>query len=731
MPILLECSCGKQLRVPDEFAGRRIKCPACSEVQTVPEPAAASPLTAKAPARPAGVSAPTASGMVRFSCTCGKVMQAKAEFAGRSTRCPACQSTLTIPETGEATAGPTGIRADRPAGKPTADVDEDADGDEAPVRRPGRKGRKSQRKSPWLWVGLAAGLLLLIGGGIGAFFWLRGGKVAGEFALVPDDAAMFVSARVGDLWNLDLTKRLLKEAPVPPGQGDLAAQAEQKLGIAPTDVERATMVFMNLDDLMRGAPGLGGMPGGMPGGPQPGGLRPGGRPGAGGPQPMPPVMPGRAEPILFVIVNTAKPYDKQKLLNVLGPNPTETKHKDKSFHTGQGNALYFVDDRTFVVGPPSGVQRAIEQHVAGKKPKEDLAEALKVASGKHHLVGWMRFPSQVKQMAQGAPGGAKGVEGVRDLTATLDLGNALTLDLALGYEKSSQAAEAKKAAEEQMKQLKQSLPALKLMFLGGQPKEVQQLAAWGEKALNGMTIEQSGSAVHFVLKGDLETDAIVGAMKSFASKAGGAAQNLQDANNLKQIALAMHNYHDQHGYFPPAVIYSKDGKKPLYSWRVALLPYLEQDALYKQFKLDEPWNSAHNLKLLSQMPKVYAVPGRPSGPQTHYQVFVTPIPKGAPIPPDGAPFADDRKVRIVDITDGTSNTIMIAEAARAVNWTEPVDINFNPKGSLPALGVQPGSPTFNVAMFDGTVRALKRTISPQTLKAAISSRGGEIVNWDK
>ncbi len=81
-------------------------------------------------------------------------------------------------------------------------------------------------------------------------------------------------------------------------------------------------------------------------------------------------------------------------------------------------------------------------------------------------------------------------------------------------------------------------------------------------------------------------------------------------NNLKQIGLAMHNYESTFGTFPPAYIADKATGKPLLSWRVAILPFLEQDALYKQFHLDEPWDSAHNKTLIARMPPVYRSPGR-------------------------------------------------------------------------------------------------------------------------
>src|SRR5262249_20124770 len=86
-----------------------------------------------------------------------------------------------------------------------------------------------------------------------------------------------------------------------------------------------------------------------------------------------------------------------------------------------------------------------------------------------------------------------------------------------------------------------------------------------------------------------------------------SANKMKSQNNLKQLALAMHTYASSSGYLPRHAIYSKDGK-PLLSWRVAVLPYLEQVPLYRKFKLDEPWDSPHNKALLKYMPPSFISP---------------------------------------------------------------------------------------------------------------------------
>jgi RNA polymerase sigma factor (sigma-70 family) len=243
----------------------------------------------------------------------------------------------------------------------------------------------------------------------------------------------------------------------------------------------------------------------------------------------------------------------------------------------------------------------------------------------------------------------------------------------------------------------------------------------------------------------------------------------QSVSNLKNIALGMHNHHDTYGFFPASAIYGKNGK-PLLSWRVALLPFLEQDHLYKQFHLDEPWDSAHNKKLLEKMPDIYRVPGQKDRTGTYYQVFVgegtvfeqrrvaargseggaiggaggtaAPTSKGAGAGENGATAATgsetagqqggvpSRGLRIADIVDGTSNTIMIIEGGSTVPWTKPEDLPYSPLGKLPPLG---GAfpDCIHAALADGSVQTIKRNFDEQQMRRAITRNDGEVVDMDQ
>jgi hypothetical protein len=203
----------------------------------------------------------------------------------------------------------------------------------------------------------------------------------------------------------------------------------------------------------------------------------------------------------------------------------------------------------------------------------------------------------------------------------------------------------------------------------------------------------------------------------------GAAARSQTANNLKQIGLAMHNYDSAYGHLPTAAIYDKNGK-PLLSWRVAILPYIEQDALYRQFKLDEPWDSEHNKKLAENYKiKVYTIPGVDDfkDGKTRFRIFMGGSDKLS------AMFEKNIKTKITEITDGTSNTLMVVAAKEAVLWTKPDELIFDPKGNPADLLYFQNDVT--PALFgDGSVLYLSRKVTVENWRALVSKNGGEVVS---
>ena len=200
------------------------------------------------------------------------------------------------------------------------------------------------------------------------------------------------------------------------------------------------------------------------------------------------------------------------------------------------------------------------------------------------------------------------------------------------------------------------------------------------------------------------------------AKARQAARRAQSMNNMKQMLLAFHMSHDVNNRFPAAFIADKEGK-PLLSWRVAILPYIEQDTLYKQFHLDEPWDSEHNKKLIAKMPEIYKSPSGNAGEgKTNYLVL-----RG-----DKMGFAGKDGLKLREFKDGTSNTILLVEAddEKAVEWTKPADLEPTEKDPHAGLGgMYPEG--FLTGFADGSVRVIKYSVDPKLLWALFTRAGGE------
>ncbi|MFO0842637.1 MAG: DUF1559 domain-containing protein [Gemmataceae bacterium] len=211
-----------------------------------------------------------------------------------------------------------------------------------------------------------------------------------------------------------------------------------------------------------------------------------------------------------------------------------------------------------------------------------------------------------------------------------------------------------------------------------------------------------------------------------------AAAREKDQQHLEQIGAAFSSFRDANGRLPQAAAFRTKTGQPGLSWRVALLPFLGQEGLYRKFKLDEPWDSPTNRPLLAEMPEVYLMPGQAndrSG-QTYYQVFAgrnTMFEEPKPSPPP-SPEGVQLGLRGADVTDGMANTILVTAGRSPVPWTRPEDLPFESVGQVAPLSDRvPGG--FNILFGDGSVRFLpQRTTSDQTLKALITRNGGEVVN---
>lgn len=201
---------------------------------------------------------------------------------------------------------------------------------------------------------------------------------------------------------------------------------------------------------------------------------------------------------------------------------------------------------------------------------------------------------------------------------------------------------------------------------------------------------------------------------------------IRSQNDLRQIILAVHNYaSNNQDHLPAAAISDKEGR-PLLSWRVLLLPYLEQDALFRQFKLDEAWDSPHNIKLLPRMPRVYVARGLKTAQpyETVYRAFVGP---GTLYPPGH----DGKSIyTIANIPDGAANTIFVVEAAESVPWTKPDDFRYSRTRPLPRFQSRPGNICL-AGMLDGSVHSVALgSVSEETLRHAIEANDEQILGPD-
>ncbi len=524
-----------------------------------------------------------------------------------------------------------------------------------------------------------------------------------DLALVPADAIGFIHVRAADLWKNDAFADIRKtfEKAGPKALAALDSQFVPKI----STFDRAT-AFLVLHGERR--------------------------------QPMP-----------FLVLRFTAPFDPEEVAKAYLPNAKKVMIGGKTVYGGDGEmAMYFPDKQHIVFAPGLG----LEGYLTHDMPKTGaMSYGLKLAASGKPIVASVNlaaFPIPPRVL-EDLPPDVKQLLKAEHLTASLDFGAAATVQLTAGYKNAEDAMAAEKAikalAEYARKELGKAKDDLEKKFLsmkGPRPANDLPEAIFSVFALGAMNyvdelladpgkyVKRDGTSLTAtatlpkeLIAGSAPAVAVmVGLLLPAVQKVREAAARAQSMNNLKQIALAIHSYHDANGHLPNDIV-DKNGK-PILSWRVAILPYIEQNNVYKQFKLDEPWDSEHNKQWSQVAIKTYLSPTapipNPAG-KTNYQAFVGP----------GTVFEPGKKIKFTDITDGTSNTIMVIETADVVEWAKPGGIPFDPKKPLPKLTSAGGNDFILAALCDGSVRVINiKTITEKTLKNAIQKDDGNVLGDD-
>ena len=531
-----------------------------------------------------------------------------------------------------------------------------------------------------------------------------------DLAMVPADAVGFVHIRLADLWKNEMFSGLRKtwERAGAKAIGTLDSQFVP----APSSIDRAT-AFVLLDDPAK-------------------------------------------EPQVFGIIAFSKPFAPAKVATAYLPKAERKIVAGKVVYSDAnlGIEVTFPDNRHVLIGQAGSLEGYFARPPAKDGP---LSGAIKLAATRPVVaaanIAALPIPAGALNEV---PENVRPILKAELLMIALDLGEHAKLEVRASYKDGAAADDAEKAVralvdlgrQQIAKQIKefegklydpkietprsaQDLPeALGAVFALGALGRVDDLLA------DPKLIGREGKDLAFTATMPKELVASVGGFGAIGiglllpavQKVRAAAGRSQSSNNLKQIGLAVHNYESAYGHLPTDIV-DKNGKAIL-SWRVAILPFLEQDNLYRNMKMDEPWDSDNNSKWSKAVIKTYLSPldpnvvnglGKDGYGTTNYLGVKGP----------GAGFESGKKLKFTDFTDGLSNTVIVVESADAVAWAKPGDYPFDPKKPLPKLNAVGKNDVCQMLLGDGSVRAVNvKAVSEKTLKAAFTRGGGEVLGAD-
>ncbi|NQT37042.1 MAG: DUF1559 domain-containing protein [Planctomycetes bacterium] len=440
-----------------------------------------------------------------------------------------------------------------------------------------------------------------------------------------------------------------------------------------------------------------------------------------------------------VIFQFGKSVDAEEVLRkMLGDDVTEGTFEGKDY-LRRGNSEisaeyrsevpvmtgYLADDRTIVFAEETRLKRMLSvKRAAGPladrlrdvEPSKDVTMVVCLDS----LRGAIKEASG--EISRGMPPFLapllKAPDLVETATLTLDLSGNTLVEIVLEAQDAKSAEELEPILSTGLGFVRKFYPDARAEIIeNAGPVVTEEMLELADDVVKGISVEKKGDRVVVQLKRPQALDDLPRMLKPAMAK---ARRQAKRTNNLKLIGLSLHHYHTSHGRLPPVYTADADGK-PLLSWRVLILPYLEEKALYDQFHLDEPWDSSHNRPLAETVVDIYQNKKADPG-YTSMMVFTG----------EGSPWNAGRGIGFESIRDGTSNTIAIVEAGAdvAVPWTKPEDLPFDENDPRSAMG-NPPRDGFSVAFFDGSVRTIPKNIDLKTLRRLIMHDDGQVVDSSK
>jgi hypothetical protein len=531
-----------------------------------------------------------------------------------------------------------------------------------------------------------------------------------DLNLVPRNAAGFIHIRAADLWQSVWAKdiRYLVDKAGP----EAWKAFEKRCPLDPATLDRITLILLTPQTLT---------------------------------EPFPTVDPESNSAL--VVVSTRKPYERLPLIRALGPREKVYRQNLYYFNEDMWSGLILVDEHTFVIGSEDSLIRFLQMS-RQPNPTGPLQAALVEAAAKHPLVVALNPTLLSKEKeTQSMPPPLQKLLTARCSFLTLDLEPAIRLDLRLDFTSQDQAREGEKALRDALELARQGLSQgishLETVLQDPDKDSVSNLAEnFAALAALGflrdldtllkeapiqrqeMTVklpisyrkmflmESGGGLVAFSAALTTLGTSAHATFGTVGSKIGSGRDPIED--HLKNLAQAMDRYQEKHGTYPPSAIYDRDGR-PLLSWRVALLPYLGEEALYHEFKVDEPWDSLHNKRLLKKLPA--AIRSRDhSGWGASRWKTTTQVVTG-----DKTFFQGKSGL---PKTDAAKQSILLVHLANdaAVYWTKPADLAYAPDKPLPNLFGKYGG-RFQAILADGTYRTVDNTTDDKTLRALIERPG--------